>query len=85
VPWILCHDEGLCSEVNADGGGALGNAVCTINGFWEDGSNEGDSQPSPAFVGSQRKNNPNQPLSWTEVRFLRAPPPRRFCCTCLRP
>ena len=65
VPWILCHDEGLCSEVNADGGGALGNAVCTINGFWEDGSNEGDSQPSPAFVASQRKNNPNQPLSWT--------------------
>jgi beta-galactosidase len=32
VPWILCHDEDLCSAVNADGGGALGKAVCTING-----------------------------------------------------
>ena len=69
VPWILCHDEDLCSQVNADGGGAFGKALCTINGFWEDGSAEGDSQPSPAFVAAQRKNNPNQPLSW----FVNAP------------
>ena len=65
VPWILCHDEDLCSAVNANGG-AMGKAVCTINGFWEDDSAEGDSQPSPSFVKKQRENNPNQPLSWTE-------------------
>jgi hypothetical protein len=68
VPWMLCHDLSLCSQVNAaakipGGGGA---ALCTINGFWEDGSGEGVQQPSPAFVQGQQTSNPLQPLMWTE-------------------
>lgn len=66
VPWILCHDLALCSQVNAGAAGEGGNALCTINGFWEDDSAEGVQQPSPAFMAGQRKNNPGQPLSWTE-------------------
>ena len=65
VPWLLCHDEDLCAAVNA-GGPPEGLALCTINGFWEDSSAEGDQQPSPAFVAAQRKQNPGQPLAWTE-------------------
>ena len=62
VPWLLCHDLPLCTRVNAGGEAVL----CTINGFWEDGSQEGVSQPSPAWVAGQRSGNPNQPLMWTE-------------------
>jgi len=64
VPWLLCHDEDLCAKVNADAGEDV--VLCTINGFWEDQSEEGDSQPSPAFVAAQRRQNPLQPLAWTE-------------------
>jgi hypothetical protein len=67
VPWLLCHDEDLCAAVNAGSASPLGDALCTINGFWEEaGWSEGDSQPSPAFVAAQRKQNPGQPLAWTE-------------------
>jgi hypothetical protein len=66
VPWLLCHDEDLCARVNEGSASPLGDALCTINGFWEDDSAEGDQQPSPAFVAAQRKNNPGQPTVWTE-------------------
>ena len=66
IPWILCHDLDLCTKVNAQSTSPLGDAVCTINGFWEDTSSEGVQQPSPAFVTGQRKGNPLQPISWTE-------------------
>lgn len=62
VPWFLCHDLEMCSAANK----AAGAAICSINGFWEDGSTEGVSQPSPAFVAGQRAANPSQPLMWTE-------------------
>jgi hypothetical protein len=67
VPWILCHDLPLCSQVNKDlNVGPGGAALCSINGFWEDGSEEGVSQPSPAFVKGQQQQNPGQPVMWTE-------------------
>lgn len=62
VPWLLCHDLALCARVNNGTDAAL----CTINGFWEDGSTEGVQQPSPAFVRGQRALNPRQPIMWTE-------------------
>ena len=60
VPWLLCHDEDLCAKVNAGSGLDGGLALCTINGFWEDLSEEGDQQPSPAFVAAQRRQNPGR-------------------------
>jgi len=69
VPWMLCHDLPLCSKVNANfsgSAGPAGAALCTINGFWEDQSEEGVSQPSPAFVKGQQTQNPGQPIAWTE-------------------
>ena len=65
VPWFLCHDLALCTAVNS-GKGPLGDALCTINGFWEDNSAEGVGQPSPAWIAGQVRGNPQQPLSWTE-------------------
>jgi hypothetical protein len=62
VPWILCHDLPDCTLINQ----IEDKAICTINGFWEDNSSEGVSQPSPAWVKGQVTNNPKQPLAWTE-------------------
>ena len=62
VPWILCHDLTECTSVNKD----AEKAICTINGFWEDLSEEGVQQPSPAWINGQMAGNPKQPLAWTE-------------------
>ena len=64
VPWILCHDQELCSQVNAGAPEPL--ALCTINGFWMEQLSPFVDQPSPAWVAEQRKNNPTQPFAWTE-------------------
>lgn len=66
IPWNLCHDQPLCAQVN--NGTVGGKALCTINGFWcEQTPSQGFvSQPSPVWVYTQRKNNPAQPIAWTE-------------------
>ena len=73
VPWILCHDLALCSEVNA-GAGPAGNALCTINGFWEvrlrpqraAAMVEPNAAPSPS-----RPTPPTQPTNTSATGLLR--------------
>lgn len=40
--------------------------LCTINGFWMEQHEGFVSQPSPAWISAQRRDNPKQPLIWTE-------------------
>ena len=54
VPWNMCHD--VC----------VGDALCTINGFWQDTYDYNPNQPSPRWMSDQVSNHPDQPLAWTE-------------------
>ena len=60
--WSLCHDHTMCTATNIAGHRAL----CTINGFWMDEYTTNPSQPSPKWMQDQQRNNPYQPLIWTE-------------------
>lgn len=54
VPWNMCH--GVCA----------GDALCTINGFWEDTYDHNPNQPSPRWMSDQVSSHRDQPLVWTE-------------------
>jgi hypothetical protein len=54
VPWNMCH--GVCA----------GDALCTINGFWEDTYDHNPNQPSPRWMSDQVSEHSDQPLAWTE-------------------
>ena len=67
VPWVLCHDHAMCTEVNtAANGSHVDNALCTINGFWMEERSKDFSQPSPAWLSDLHAQNPGQPSIWTE-------------------
>ena len=72
VPWILCHDLELCSQINngstspSPDSTRAGLAVCTINGFWMEQSSPFVDQPSLSWITMQRARNPAQPMFWTE-------------------
>lgn len=63
VPWILCHDMLSCTKVNA----GADKALCTINDVWMDTPDtEMSTFPSPGWMKTLQRGNPNQPPAWTE-------------------